>query len=1056
MNSESVTRLASRMLPTLRRWAVGGLTVCATAAPGFAAASSVVTHQQPLTVTVTNLNGTANGTTPGTGKLIYDVTIDSVPTDAKFGQITGSQPLSDITQTSTKGRFFDALVWAPNSKTASLDLIAADVANGKIVRYAGPKYGDSIADSGATVIYPSPTSPPPGPAFPTGVAADSAGNVFVISPNSHLLGQPELWVLPFDGPSGNYLKPVRIDNKFGSAAPGTAVLLDVIVAGADAGLAPSSTTPAWRAHDLLVLLTDSKGPRVVVYSRNVIYQDAIPSGTFTTPFASYSLPVGTPGNVVTASQFKNHNSAIPVSMDIWQAGSTYPAGGTGASLMFATLGGKLIDFNPGQGSSPGFVPPNFVPVDFATGLGAGLQKLRVGVSVGGTAQNPVPTPYAFVAQVNLSTNGKILQYGVPSTAPNTTPFATLSGASVNYPTGLAVSTSSSVSTSQCIGTQCTILGGGTSPELALQITPPPGTPSCSTDPTNVYCTASILDKQCTPIDPRVTTNNCPGEGCTWMCGKDPTTGLYTLDVQNLPECGADYPHTIVPAHLCGHSGPNGNQFVVVKGTAQTSTGGPLAPFTNNAFFTFYWDASQVLPSPTFDLQCVDTGGNPTWNINNGILSGNSAVPALPIFAYAPRSDLQQYEGVTAEQGSAPYPPYIDTNGACAGGTSGSKHEPMFLFGVGLNPSGFTDGIFGGDGVSTPFDPHIANFVDAKFKYAARTIDQAVTNGQIVGGYSAGTPATTLKNGVLTAQSYFEVGAQYSDTNSFNCALSTLATADGYLRTNLTSFLSPAQVVPAVPVPPGNPNTAGDLDTRFANAYLSVANYFLNFQNTQWNPPVPPAPACNNSLAIAYYTISSSDTYVSTGKEATRCVGRGIADGNPIDEVNLSLGPNNLPVLSSAEGCGILATIPLSESGEITYWSPALNSNVTQSNPGATSVVTLPLDRPTFYPPNGTGHSDGANGYQAAVLSGHLIVPADTTITFTIDADDWAFVYVDGQNVCDLGGLAPLTSGFQCVSPTITAGTHTLQVFFADVQITGSGLYFGVPVTLNPGVVITPF
>ncbi|HLJ42565.1 MAG TPA: PEP-CTERM sorting domain-containing protein [Candidatus Acidoferrales bacterium] len=208
-------------------------------------------------------------------------------------------------------------------------------------------------------------------------------------------------------------------------------------------------------------------------------------------------------------------------------------------------------------------------------------------------------------------------------------------------------------------------------------------------------------------------------------------------------------------------------------------------------------------------------------------------------------------------------------------------------------------------------------------------------------------------------------------------------------------------------------------------------------------------ASANSVTITYYTISSSDP------DANH-----LAGGVFSNEVQALLGPDGLPVLNTAafgctSGCysPIGAPTNLTAGGEITYWSPTLNPYVTQTG---TAVVSLPFSVPSnFFPPNGTGSFDGGtNGFQAALLSGNLIVPANTSesISFNIGADDMAFAYLDGQVVCDLGGVHASTSG-TCTTATIGAGSHSLDVFFVDINQVQSGLTFGVNtsnITTTPG------
>jgi len=214
-------------------------------------------------------------------------------------------------------------------------------------------------------------------------------------------------------------------------------------------------------------------------------------------------------------------------------------------------------------------------------------------------------------------------------------------------------------------------------------------------------------------------------------------------------------------------------------------------------------------------------------------------------------------------------------------------------------------------------------------------------------------------------------------------------------------------------------------------------------------------ASANSVTITYYTISSLDP------DANH-----LSFGTVNNEVQGMLGSDGLPVLNTpaygcTSGCFSLSNGPtnLTATGEITYWDPALNPYVTLTG---SSTVSLPFSVPSnFFPPNGTGSVDGGtNGFQAAVLSGNLVVPSSTTetISFNIGADDMAFAYLNGQVVCDLGGVHGSTAG-TCVSPmTLTTGTYSLDVFFVDINQTQAGLTFGINtsgITTTPGTTPEP-
>jgi hypothetical protein len=196
--------------------------------------------------------------------------------------------------------------------------------------------------------------------------------------------------------------------------------------------------------------------------------------------------------------------------------------------------------------------------------------------------------------------------------------------------------------------------------------------------------------------------------------------------------------------------------------------------------------------------------------------------------------------------------------------------------------------------------------------------------------------------------------------------------------------------------------------------------------------MPFAMAHADSVNVTYFTIASTD------QDANN-----LGIGSATNEVLNTLGTNGFPVLNpSAVYSGTTAPKDVTAAGELTYWSPALNSNVTQTG---TAVAALPFDVPSnFFPPNGTGGNDGgAAGYQAAILSGTLTAPTAETISFSIGSDDMAFAYLDGSLVCSDGGVHASTPG-TCTTPgLISAGSHSLQLFFVDINTVQSGLTFGV-------------
>ncbi len=184
----------------------------------------------------------------------------------------------------------------------------------------------------------------------------------------------------------------------------------------------------------------------------------------------------------------------------------------------------------------------------------------------------------------------------------------------------------------------------------------------------------------------------------------------------------------------------------------------------------------------------------------------------------------------------------------------------------------------------------------------------------------------------------------------------------------------------------------------------------------------------STLSVTYYEVSDTDPSYGT-----------LCCGTYDNEVLSTLGPNGLPQLNPGYS-GTMPSLQDVYDGQLTWWSPSLNSHVTETGSG---TVTLPIDHTSnFYPPNGTGTNDYSGGL-TAVYTGTIDVPTTEQISFSVGADDSAFAYLDGQIVCDLGGVHGFTDG-TCVSPfDITAGSHSLELFYDDMDPSQAGLYFSI-------------
>jgi len=201
----------------------------------------------------------------------------------------------------------------------------------------------------------------------------------------------------------------------------------------------------------------------------------------------------------------------------------------------------------------------------------------------------------------------------------------------------------------------------------------------------------------------------------------------------------------------------------------------------------------------------------------------------------------------------------------------------------------------------------------------------------------------------------------------------------------------------------------------------------------------------NTLNITYFTIAETD------QDANH-----LAGGLYTNEVMNTLGTNGFPILNTTtygctSGCYAIAGAPkdVLSDGEITYWSPTLNNGVV---PGGTSDVTetgtgtvpIPYTNNSFYPPNGGGTSD-YNGFQSAILYGTIDAPTTENIGFSIGSDDMAFLYMDATLQCSDGGVHG-NSSVPCTTSTISAGDHSIELFFVDINNVDAALDFSINTT----------
>ena len=165
-------------------------------------------------------------------------------------------------------------------------------------------------------------------------------------------------------------------------------------------------------------------------------------------------------------------------------------------------------------------------------------------------------------------------------------------------------------------------------------------------------------------------------------------------------------------------------------------------------------------------------------------------------------------------------------------------------------------------------------------------------------------------------------------------------------------------------------------------------------------------------------------------------------GSPNVMLGSSLGPDGLPVATAPYG--ISDVDPTTH--EITWWSPALNPAIVQTGTG---TITLPYGS-NMYAPNSTGTNDGTY-FETAYFKGDFTLSAAENVEFQLGSDDDSFIYVDGKLIGDNPGIHGVTN-VDFTADDLSAGTHTLEVFYDDRERSGAYLSLSL---LTSGVVITP-
>jgi hypothetical protein len=387
----------------------------------------------------------------------------------------------------------------------SFDLLAADNQKGKVLRYIGD-FGSPINKAGVIVTTSIPN--------PTGLSADSVGDVFVLNDTPGHSPLAQVWVLLANG-SGPLRGPFRVDNNAWGKQQAT---VESLIVGPPLGISPNFSASS---GDLLVLTSNPNTVRRYQSNNGQWSTNTVPSnvliGQCPTP---QTIPPTT--NCIPAMTASG-SPELPGGIAIWPDDNTV--------LITLSTSGVILQFDLSTGSVVRTQNP------FATGP-AGLSKIKIGRQ-GGLAR-------AFVAQSGPGNHGSIIEYGAQA---GTGPIVALASVTTNVAAPLAVAATNAVQqpVNSCVA-GCDLLGGAGQGQGVLKHT--------IEQFVAMNLPGSIVEDVCiVSKDPRY--QPPPAEGC----------GDTPLPVNSVCP-GFDNtslnPGLVIPGYLCGHAGSNGKGFALVR------------------------------------------------------------------------------------------------------------------------------------------------------------------------------------------------------------------------------------------------------------------------------------------------------------------------------------------------------------------------------------------------------------------------------------------------------------------------------------------------------------
>lgn len=156
--------------------------------------------------------------------------------------------------------------------------------------------------------------------------------------------------------------------------------------------------------------------------------------------------------------------------------------------------------------------------------------------------------------------------------------------------------------------------------------------------------------------------------------------------------------------------------------------------------------------------------------------------------------------------------------------------------------------------------------------------------------------------------------------------------------------------------------------------------------------------------------------------------------------------NGLPTLNTAYSSNPSNPVvhDIDANRNINWWGRGsdVSNNSHLSYDGSGYTTMLPVALNDIYAPHASGSND-SSAFQTAVYTGWFKTTGTTALTFSLRADDDAFVFLDGHLVQQVGGVHPLPSFADLATDTVGHGWHELEIFYADRHTVDASLDFSI-------------